>query len=332
MIIPAARRAIVLASTGDLGERLGVFYAAYLAGFVFGPPVAGVLTVIADVRLPFLVFGIAVAVSGLSLRGVVVDGRAAVGATRSADRRVLRRLIVGRRVIAAMLDGRLVPLLGRRVRAAVGRPTWTRSGASTFVITVSLTVFALPMLVIAKRAGRLSDRRPAAHVGAGGRRDGAVDGRVRLRRLGADRDADGHPARDRRGDPVPRHAGRGGRRRTGRGHRGRPGPRRGRRVGRGGRRCLHRCPALRGPRAGAGLADRGDRDGRPDRPPARCSTARVRRAVAARSACSRQRGRDPVAVEAERHPVGQLDVGDRVAGEVLRRRGSRASLRSVAAS
>ena len=61
MIVPAARRAIVMAADGDLGERLGVFYASYLAGFVFGPPIAGVLTVLADVRLPFLVLGLAVA-------------------------------------------------------------------------------------------------------------------------------------------------------------------------------------------------------------------------------------------------------------------------------
>ena len=59
LIMPAARRAIVLASDGDMGERLGVFYASYLAGFVFGPPIAGALTLVGDVRLPFLVFGVA---------------------------------------------------------------------------------------------------------------------------------------------------------------------------------------------------------------------------------------------------------------------------------
>jgi MFS family permease len=158
MIIPAARRAIVLASAGDLGERLGVFYAAYLAGFVFGPPVAGILTVIADVRLPFLVFGLAVAASGLSLRGVVVDAPGARGASIPAmQRRVLRRLIVSRRVIAAMLI-----VVSFRYSVGVFEPLWATYldslGASTFVITISLTVFALPMLVIAKRAGRLSDR------------------------------------------------------------------------------------------------------------------------------------------------------------------------------
>src|SRR5436190_4524187 len=42
MIMPPARRAIVLTSGANQGERLGTFYAAYLAGFVFGPPIAGV--------------------------------------------------------------------------------------------------------------------------------------------------------------------------------------------------------------------------------------------------------------------------------------------------
>jgi MFS transporter, DHA1 family, multidrug resistance protein len=158
MIIPAARRAIVLASSGNLGERLGVFYAAYLAGFVFGPPVAGLLTVVADVRLPFLVLGLAVAASGLSLRGVVVDepGRRGIPIA-VADRRVLRRLLSSRRVIAAMLI-----VVSFRYSVGVFEPLWATYldslGAPTLVITISLTVFALPMLIIAKWAGALSDR------------------------------------------------------------------------------------------------------------------------------------------------------------------------------
>ena len=45
-----------------------MFYASTSSGFVFGPPVAGLLTVIADVRLPFLVLGVLVAASSLALR------------------------------------------------------------------------------------------------------------------------------------------------------------------------------------------------------------------------------------------------------------------------
>ena len=69
MIIPPARRAIVLTAGDKQGERLGVFYAAYIAGFVFGPPVAGILTAIGDVRLPFFVLGILVLLTLFSLSG-----------------------------------------------------------------------------------------------------------------------------------------------------------------------------------------------------------------------------------------------------------------------
>jgi MFS transporter, DHA1 family, multidrug resistance protein len=157
LIVPAARRAIVLASHGNLGERLGVFYASYLAGFVFGPPIAGVLTVIADVRLPFLVLGLIVAASSLALRNVVVDEPGSRGApVPHGQRRVLRRLLAGRRLIAALLV-----VVSFRYSIGVFEPLWATYlddlGASTMVVTVSLTVFALPMLVIARWAGRLSD-------------------------------------------------------------------------------------------------------------------------------------------------------------------------------
>jgi MFS family permease len=157
MIVPAARRAIVLASEGNLGERLGVFYAAYLAGFVFGPPVAGLLTVLADVRLPFAVFGVVLAVSSLALRGVVVDDPGARGAPVAAvDRRVLRRLVGSRRVIAAVLV-----VVSFRYSIGVFEPLWATYlddlGAGTMMVTLSLTIFALPMLLIARAAGRLSD-------------------------------------------------------------------------------------------------------------------------------------------------------------------------------
>lgn len=157
MIVPAARRAIVLASHGDLGERLGVFYASYLAGFVFGPPIAGALTVLADVRLPFVVLGLLVAASSLALRGVVVDAPGRRGApVAHADRRVLRRLLASRQLIAALLV-----VVSFRYSVGVFEPLWATYlddlGANTMTVTISLTIFALPMLVIARWAGRLSD-------------------------------------------------------------------------------------------------------------------------------------------------------------------------------
>ena len=168
MIIPAARRAIVLASDGDLGERLGVFYAAYLAGFVFGPPVAGLLTVVADVRLPFLVFGVAVAASSLSIRDVVIDEpgrRGAAGRPRRPAGAAPSRRRPARRSPRCSSSSRSATRSACSSRC--GRRTSTTSAPSTMVVTISLTVFALPMLIIARPAGRLSDAlRPAAVVGA----------------------------------------------------------------------------------------------------------------------------------------------------------------------
>lgn len=154
MIVPPARRAIIVTAGHRQGERLGVFYAAYLSGFVFGPPIAGLLTYIADVRLPFLVLGAAVGLTWFSI--LKLDIPEATGPTTAADRQVLRRLIVERRVIAALLV-----IVSFRYSIGVVEPLWAvhldNLGANTLQITLSLTGFALPMLVVAKRAGALSD-------------------------------------------------------------------------------------------------------------------------------------------------------------------------------
>jgi MFS family permease len=157
VILPPVRRAIVLSSDGNQGERLGVLYAFYLSGFVLGPPIAGVLTVMFDVRVPFLVLGGTVAVTLLWIVGLRLDdGERGATTGTPVDRRVLRRLATDRRVVAAILV-----VVSLRYSIGVFEPLWAvhldNLGASTMVITLSLTGFALPMLIVAKHAGRLSD-------------------------------------------------------------------------------------------------------------------------------------------------------------------------------
>lgn len=157
MLIPPARRIIVLTADGDQGERLGVFYAAYLSGFVFGPPFAGLLTELTDVRVPFVVLGLLTAASMFTLRGLEMPEAAPTAASALARKGVLRRLLASRKVIAALLV-----IVSFRYSIGVFEPLWAvflkDLGASTALIGLSLAMFALPMLLVAKRAGALSDR------------------------------------------------------------------------------------------------------------------------------------------------------------------------------
>lgn len=157
LLVPPARRAIVLTSDGNPGERLGTFYAAYLAGFVFGPPLGAFLTGLGDVRLPFVIFGVATLLSVLSVWRIEMPEADRDLALAPTDKRVLRRLLRDRRVIAAMLV-----VISFRYSIGVFEPLWATHlddlGASTQLIGLSLTGFALPMMLVARPAGRLTDR------------------------------------------------------------------------------------------------------------------------------------------------------------------------------
>ncbi|MGF1595759.1 MAG: MFS transporter [Acidimicrobiales bacterium] len=156
LILPPARRVILVTAGDRQGERLGVFYGAYLSGFVFGPPLAGLVTVVFDVRAPFFLFGLATTATLVAILRLEVPEVERGSRPASVDRRVLRRLLVDRRVIAALLV-----IVSFRYSVGVFEPLWAifldRLGASTLWITLSLTGFALPMLLVAKRAGAFSD-------------------------------------------------------------------------------------------------------------------------------------------------------------------------------
>ncbi|MDG2112635.1 MAG: MFS transporter, partial [Actinomycetota bacterium] len=130
------------------------FYASYIAGFVFGPPLAGLLTELFDVRVPFFVLGTITLASLLALRGLVIPSR---GASAESQNGVLGRLIRSRQMVAALLV-----VLSFRYSIGVFEPLWAPQldnlGASTMTITLSLTAFALPMLAVARWAGGLTDR------------------------------------------------------------------------------------------------------------------------------------------------------------------------------
>ena len=156
MIVPPARRYIIVTAGDKQGQQLGAFYGAYIAGFVFGPPIAGALTELFEVRVPFLVLGAVTFTTLFALRGLDIPASEAAG-SGTREKRVLARLIRSRKMVAALLV-----FVSFRYSVGVFEPLWAphldNLGASTMVITLSLTGFALPMLLVARWAGSLSDR------------------------------------------------------------------------------------------------------------------------------------------------------------------------------
>ena len=154
VIVPAARRFIIVSAGADQGRQLGAFYGAYIAGFVIGPPLAGALTVAFDVRVPFLMLGMVTGLTFFSLRRLEIP---AADVDVHSAKGVLRRLIHSREMVAALLV-----VISFRYSVGVFEPLWAphldNLGASTMIVTLSLSAFALPMLVIARWAGGLSDR------------------------------------------------------------------------------------------------------------------------------------------------------------------------------
>lgn len=154
VIVPAARRFIIVSAGADQGRQLGAFYGAYIAGFVIGPPLAGALTVAFNVRAPFLMLGIVTGLTFFSIRRLEIP---AADIDVRSTKGVLRRLIHSREMVAALLV-----VISFRYSVGVFEPLWAphldNLGASTMIITLSLSAFALPMLVVARWAGGLSDR------------------------------------------------------------------------------------------------------------------------------------------------------------------------------
>ena len=109
-------------------------------------------------RLPFAVFGLLTAATLVPIARLrLPEAPTGAGPRSRHDRRVIRRLAADRRIIAAMLV-----VVSFRYSIGVFEPLWathlTDLGASTTLISFSLASFALPMLVVARPAGRLSDR------------------------------------------------------------------------------------------------------------------------------------------------------------------------------
>ena len=151
---PALRRIIIVANPREMGSNLGRIVAAGVAGFAFGPVVAAVTVDRFGIASPFLIVAVAITlvVAGLS-RVTVNEADAETAPTeRFAFDLLRRRVILG----VVMIGVSLYTMIG--TFDAVWSLMMDDMAAPGWVASVGITVFALPMIVLAPVGGRLTQK------------------------------------------------------------------------------------------------------------------------------------------------------------------------------
>jgi MFS family permease len=158
LVMPAARRIVIASDPRDVGVNLGRLASADIAGFAVGPALSAVLFELGGLRAPFVALGLVMAVCvPLVTRGAVDPGRVDV------THRPVRELLRSRAILAVMLVATGFYLMIGTFDA-VWAVLLTDHGAATWVIGVTITIFALPMVVVAPFGGGLAQRRGAVRV------------------------------------------------------------------------------------------------------------------------------------------------------------------------
>jgi predicted MFS family arabinose efflux permease len=151
--IPAARAAAATLDEARVAQNLGRLASFELGGFVFGPVVAGALASWFGLRVPFLVFAGAAAVTlaVVATRPLPMPTHQATSSAPALS--LLRR--PGVRVATLLALALFVPV-------GVFDSLWARylgdRGASTAFIGLSLALYGVPFVLLATRGGRLADR------------------------------------------------------------------------------------------------------------------------------------------------------------------------------
>jgi len=156
--LPAARRIVIMRDVKRAGEALGRLNAFQMTGFLAGPMFGSVVFELFGLRAVFLVT-LLVIVACLPLVARIAIPTQAV----ASGRRVLRALLARRGMWAMICAG-----IGYYGSFGLYEAIWAiylaDRGASQLVIGLNLTLFAVPMILIAPRAGRLAERHGGMRV------------------------------------------------------------------------------------------------------------------------------------------------------------------------
>jgi MFS family permease len=153
MVSPAMRRVVIARDPSQVGMNLGRQTAFEMGGFLLGPLIAAVLAQTIDLRAPFLFLFVTYAVVLLLIGRI--DLRSG---PQDVTRRSLRDLIV-QPAMQSALAAAIAFFLTVGMFEAIWAIVLSDLDAPTWLIGVTLSLFSLPMIFFASRAGAIAQRR-----------------------------------------------------------------------------------------------------------------------------------------------------------------------------
>lgn len=158
MVAPAVRRILITRDPSNMGSNLGAMGAFDVSGFVLGPLVAAVFAHFINLHAPFWFLA---ALYALVYIWVLKLDISAGGAIHTKV--PVRRLLAIRPMLAGILAG-----IAFFTTLGVFEASWALLlddlGASTLIIGLSISIFALPMIPLAPFGGKYAQRRGPIRV------------------------------------------------------------------------------------------------------------------------------------------------------------------------
>ncbi len=166
--VPAARRIVILADPDHLGQNLGRLLAADVFGFALGPAISAVLVGPFGIPAPFIVVAAGTLILLPFVARVSVDERAGGSTKRLAFDLLRIRPFAG----AVVLGAALFVMIGSF--DALWALVHEDLGTSEWIANVGITLFALPLMVLGPRGGRLAQVHGPFRIGVAGLLVGAL--------------------------------------------------------------------------------------------------------------------------------------------------------------
>lgn len=155
---PALRRLIISRDPDNMGENLGRLVSVEIAGFVLGPAMAALVAEFAGIRGPFVVLAVLYALLALPLMRLDLSTTGT-----SKERFPVRGLLAQPQIMVGLLMAvALYTTIG--MFEAIWAVLLDDLGAGTVLIGVSLSLFTVPMILLAPTGGRLAAKHGALRV------------------------------------------------------------------------------------------------------------------------------------------------------------------------